>query len=422
MSAAVETHRDDLEATYAVDFSREREPMKTRTRFPEYRRRGAAPSRVGGMHCRRNKRWTWGNGRGARVLNARGFAGCLAFAVASLAATAFGAPISIEMVVIGDPGNQGTPVPQPQLADQIRPDTGAVADVFRIGKYETTNAEYAAFLNAVDPTGLNPNSIYNPQMTTDQVNGGIQFLPGNGASGGWVAKSGFELKPVNYVNWFSAARFVNWLAGGQRNGSQGIADMEGGFAGSAYDLPSNRISGAVVPRNAGATFFLPSLDEFYKAAYYSGTANGSNYWTYGTQNDVAPLASTQVTDQSLANVSNYGLANGATTGVVDVDFYSNAFSAYGIYGAFGNVIELTDTPSPSNSGLVMGGGASWRAPQEAALNWSGAQIRYINGSTMSDSFGFRVAAVPEPGTMALAGAAVAGLACRHLVRRRRAAC
>ncbi|NCX98497.1 MAG: hypothetical protein EBX35_07960, partial [Planctomycetia bacterium] len=77
----METYRDEMEATYAVDFSRDREPVKARSRFPEYRRRGGAPTRVGGMHCRRNKRWTWGSGRGARMLNTRAFAGAVAFAI-----------------------------------------------------------------------------------------------------------------------------------------------------------------------------------------------------------------------------------------------------------------------------------------------------------------------------------------------------
>jgi len=415
MSAAVETYRDDLEATYAVDFSRDREPLKKRVRFPEYKRRGSAPSRVSGMHCRRNKRWTWGSGRGARVLNVRAFAGAVAFAVASVASSVLG--IQMDMVTIGNPSNAGIGVPQPQLSGQpVRPDTGAVADIFKIGRYETTNAEYVAFLNAVDPTGTNPNSIYNVQMTTDSVNGGIQFLPGNGSAGGWVAKSGFELKAVNYVNWFSAARFVNWLAGGQRTGLDGLADMEGGFTGSAYTLPSNQTTGAVVPRNPGATFFLPSLDEFYKAAYYNNS--DSTYWAYGTANNAMPTASTQVSDQTLLNVANFGAGTALTTGVVAVDFYTNAQSAYGLFGAFGNVIELTDTPSPENSSLVMGAGGSWRMGLGNATNWNGSQIRYISGSTPNDSFGFRVAAVPEPSTMVLAGVGLAGLAGLEFRRRR----
>ena len=116
MSAAVETYRDDLEATYAVDFSRDREPTKQRARFPEYRRRGSAPSRVSGMLCRRNKRWTWGSGRGARTLNMRAFAGAIAFAVASVASSVLG--IQMDMVTIGNPGNPGIGVPQPLLSNR----------------------------------------------------------------------------------------------------------------------------------------------------------------------------------------------------------------------------------------------------------------------------------------------------------------
>ena len=34
---------------------------------------------------------------------------------------------------------------------------GAVDYVYRISKHEVTNAQYTEFLNAVDPTGANPN-------------------------------------------------------------------------------------------------------------------------------------------------------------------------------------------------------------------------------------------------------------------------
>ena len=43
MSAAVETYRDDVEATYAVDFSRDREPIKARKRHPRIPPQGRCP-------------------------------------------------------------------------------------------------------------------------------------------------------------------------------------------------------------------------------------------------------------------------------------------------------------------------------------------------------------------------------------------
>ena len=55
---------------------------------------------------------------------------------------------------------------------------GAVASAFRIMSFEWTNAQYAEFLNAVDPQGTNPNSIYNASMGSN-ARGGISFSAGN---------------------------------------------------------------------------------------------------------------------------------------------------------------------------------------------------------------------------------------------------
>ena len=107
MSAVVESHRNDLDVSYAVDFSRDREPVKQRSRFPEYRRTGSAPARVNGMHCRRSKRWTWGSGRGARMQNARAFAGCLAVALASVSASVLG--VTIDYAPVNNAGNPANP-------------------------------------------------------------------------------------------------------------------------------------------------------------------------------------------------------------------------------------------------------------------------------------------------------------------------
>ena len=74
---------------------------------------------------------------------------------------------------------------------------GAVADDFFIAKFETSNAEYAAFLNAVAETDTN--GLYNLSMGSDATNGGINRF---GVSGSftYAEKFGFSDKPVNYVS------------------------------------------------------------------------------------------------------------------------------------------------------------------------------------------------------------------------------
>ncbi len=397
MSAAVETYRDDLEATYAVDFSRDREPIKARKRFPEYRRKGGAPTRVSGMHCRRNKRWTWGSGRGARMLNTRAFARCVAFAVASLAATAFGAPITIPTVVIGNPGNAGNPASNPT-------NLGSVSDIFRIAPTETSNSDYVAFLNAVDPGGTNPNGVYDTRMTSD-TNGGIAFNAGASAGAKYSVKTGsralnatYATMPVNYVSWFSAARFINWLENGQQSDPTSMED-------GTYTL-NGATGGSVVARNSGSTYFLPSVDEWYKAAFY----NGSTYTDYQTNSNVAPNASLNI---ALANVGNFA---GISGGPMDVGAYANAGSAYGLYEMMGNVTEITET-SFGGQFRAMGGG--FGAPNPASWNATANPI-LKNGNFSNVSYGFRVAAVPEPSTFALAGIGIAGLAGVEWNRRRKA--
>ena len=399
MSAGLGIYRDEMEVNYAVDFGRDREPTQKRSRHPEYRRKGSAPTRVSGMHCRRNKRWTWGSGRGARMQNARAFAGCLAFAVASLAASAFGVTINYNFV--GNPGNPGNSASNPA-------GLGAVSDIFKMATTETTNQQYVDFLNTVDPNGSNPNSIYNASMGSSAV-GGITFNAGGGSGAKYTVKSGtastggsYATMPVSFVTWFSAARFANWLQNGQVSGT---AAMETG----AYTL-NGATSGNIVARNPGAQVFLPSVNEWYKAAFYTGT--GSTYTTWQTNSNSTPTAT--VTNVSLVNAANY---SNAAVAAMNVGSYINSTSAYGMYDMLGNVAEMTDNTGASTSTSFRAMGGGWGG-SVAAWNGTSAAVNQL-GTFSNQSYGFRVAAVPEPGTIALAGMGIAGLAGLDWMKRRK---
>ena len=67
---------------------------------------------------------------------------------------------------------------------------------------------------------------------------------------------------LNQVSWFSAVRFANWV-----NNGQGGADTETGaytLLGGTPILSNDRF----ISRQPDAKVFLPTEDEWYKAAYY----------------------------------------------------------------------------------------------------------------------------------------------------------
>ena len=154
-----------------------------------------------------------------------------------------GAPRAASAVVVFDWVQVGNPGNAPDTASNCAgpdgtgsPSCGSVGYTYYISKYDTTNAQYAEFLNAVDPGGSNTLALWNTNMSTDTNNGGISIVSGNASGSMYQANPGFENKPVVYVSFYDALRFANWL-----NNGQGSASTETG----AYTL----LGGTPTPSN-----------------------------------------------------------------------------------------------------------------------------------------------------------------------------
>ena len=94
--------------------------------------------------------------------------------------------VTMEMVTVGNAGNAADTMGDPNPA-------GAVAYEYKIGKYEVTNAQYAAFLNAVAATDAN--NLYNTSMGSN-VRGGIT-RSGVSPNFTYAVKANMGDKPVN---------------------------------------------------------------------------------------------------------------------------------------------------------------------------------------------------------------------------------
>jgi formylglycine-generating enzyme required for sulfatase activity len=239
---------------------------------------------------------------------------------------------------------------------------------YQIGKYDVTIGQYAAFLNAVDPNGENPNGIWNSQMQNNSNIVGIlydeQDVAGSkysvyGPNGTTHGQSGAN-RPITYVSWFDAARFANWMTNGQGSGS-----TETG----AYTL-NGATSGNAVAANPGAAFRLPTENEWYKAAYYSpnyGGVGSPGYYKYATQSDSAP--GNQI--GSTANQANYNTGAGYSVTqsgdydsnqnyLTDVGAFSGSESFYGTFDQSGNVFQWNDRDGLASSGSSRGlRGGDW---------------------------------------------------------------
>ena len=301
--------------------------------------------------------------------------------------------VSIETVPIGDAGN---------AADTTG--YGAVAYDFNIGKYEVTIGQYTSFLNAVAATDTY--SLYNASMATDLNIAGITRAGSSGSFSYSVIGSGS--RPISSVSWFDAARFANWM----NNGATVGASTETG----AYTL-NGATSGVNFTKNAGATWWMPSEDEWYKAAYYKGGGTNAGYWVYPTQSDSVPGNNIG----GAANQANYFAGDYAVTQsstysstlnyLTDAGAFSASDSAYDTFDQGGTVWEWNPAVSGSSRGLR---GGSWLFNVDSLRS----SDRISDDPSSENSYvGFRVASVPEPSTAVLV---LMGVGALYLWKRRRA--
>jgi autotransporter-associated beta strand protein len=347
----------------------------------------------------------------------RGLAAALLVAV--LAGRPVKAQVTFDWAAVGNAGNApDTLVMNKGPAADSTTGYGSVGYTYQISKHDVTNSQYTQFLNAVDPAGSNTLRVYNTKMSDANANpaglaytGGIDRNLAAGSGAKYSVKAGQENFPATWINWTSGARFVNWLANGQGAGSteSGVYDMAV-FTGNSFATPPARAP--------GATIFLPSENEFYKAAYYDPTKSGTGgYWQYGTQSDTAPSSVAPAGTSNSANIGagTDGQSGGtlattmATTGstfstsvnyLTNVGAYTSAKSYYGLSDVEGLVYNWTEgTRESFGHPLPIARGGSWRYNEGA----SGAAYRNVYsgaGATSYAWYGFRIAGLPSapPGT------------------------
>lgn len=333
---------------------------------------------------------------------------------------AAGAEVIFDWVTIGDPGAPAGPTGR-----------GVVDYSYRISKYEVTNSQFNEFLNAV----IDDDTLYDPRMSANANGGILRFGDGTAENPfHYDVKPGFENKPVVFVSAFSVMTFVNWLEFGQPKGIGRVALLTDPDA--VYNTSQAQAS---AKRRPGASYVIPNLNEWYKAAAYDPVTQ--THYRYATSSNDLPLSAPPpgsaapvpsntaniFLDDGLDNAINNGHAvTGSTVReddqvyLTDVGSYPLSPSPYGTFDQTGNVQEWTEFLVSRNWGLI---GGSWvenepflTEPRFIVLT----QFQGQSGTFRTSDLGFRVAnlVVPEPSTTLLGKSAVL-FACWFMAIRRR---
>jgi sulfatase modifying factor 1 len=301
---------------------------------------------------------------------------------------------SVEFVTVGNPGNA--------------PDTrynnvaiGSVDHVYRMGKYEVTAAQYTEFLNAV--AKADPNGLYNTSMEDPTGFRGANIVrSGSLPNYSYSVAADWANRPVDYVSFWDAARFANWLQNGQPTGPQGPGTTEDG----AYINIGDQ---ATFARQAGAKFFIPTDDEWYKAAYHNKSAGlAASYFDFPTgTNSVPGIDISETTNPANnANYYNGNYAIGLPYFRTNVGEFELSASPYGTFDQAGNVFEWDETIALTNYRILRGGSFSF-----GSFDFQASRGGLDGPLDENYGVGFRIAsAIPEPSTAVLAFIAC-GLMC-----------
>jgi formylglycine-generating enzyme required for sulfatase activity len=302
------------------------------------------------------------------------------------------ASVQLTFLAVGDADN----APDPLTG------FGAVAQAFQISSTVVTIGQYTAFLNAV--ARRDPHRLFHRAMQSDLNIAGIRRRGRAGRYRYEVIDNGGDSadRPITYVSWFDAARFANWMANGQPVGKQSRATTEDG----AYTLRRSGITAPARNRinpNTGEapSFFIPTENEWYKAAYFNPTLNDNSggYSLYATQSNSAPSNSPSMGGSNEANLANgfvfytsqSNVYDPITNYLTDVGHFVNSRSFYGTYDQAGLVYEWNDLNGERSREKGLRGGYWFSAGQSAMAT----TFSLATPDRESSDAGFRLAA-PEP--------------------------
>ncbi|MCX5690362.1 MAG: SUMF1/EgtB/PvdO family nonheme iron enzyme, partial [Planctomycetota bacterium] len=325
--------------------------------------------------------------------------------VGILASAAFAQPdpSGIDFISIGAAGNVGYNGP----AGGWVQGRGQIDYEYRLGRTEVTTAQWMEFYNTFGGRGLG---------ITIPLQWGAQFT---GNPDRW-----YELRnvpnaadiPARGMSWRTCAMYCNWLCNGKSSDVSAVAN-------GAYDISTFGYNGQNYTdqqtHNADAKYWIPTYDEWIKAAYYDPNKSGpgqAGWWTV-TPNRSDTRLTYGVPGVGQANAG-FFFSNDSQY-LIPLGAYPQTVSPWGMIDAAGGTCEFLETSYTAN-------GLTQRMTKGSYAGSDGLEARILDNlsgfgaadpSARENLYGLRVAAVvPSPN---VAIVVVSGVFVSTFQRRRR---
>lgn len=301
-----------------------------------------------------------------------------------------------QWATIGNPGNPA--YNGPASSGGFPAGRGSVGYTYRMSKLEVTTGQWMEYVNTFTTQSddmaffLRQPTRWGGESDLGYTGPGRRYVLDDDAPYGQQAAA---MAPVAGVSWRDAARYCNWLHNGKSTdpaslltgaydtSTWGPGPLPGSYTDAEHHLP-------------GARFWIPTQDEWLKAAHFDPNKGGegeAGWWTFNNRSDLAgPISGLPGIGQTSGETENWWIPLSA---------YPETTSAYGLLDLSGGASEwLEDIRVNSNFTDRRWDGSSVAGPLIADDARRSGSDSPTAGSV---DIGLRIASIPSPSSLGMLG-------------------